>query len=179
MNNVSAFILLLLYLLSGGIEKAHAQIVVVVNSENPIHSLSVVDLKRIYLIERTMWEFSDRGPVGIRVVAHNGKVGTASTFYNRVLGFSQARLRLVWLGKMLNGELHRLPLELASDADVLKYVQEDPGAITFVDAVNFDSSLESVKALRIEGKVFKDEAYPIQYPLEATTNRIGLLTMID
>ncbi len=162
MNKDKLLILLfwVIFLLSSG--KLHAQIVVVVNSKNPVESLSLIKLKRIYMGEVTMWEFNKGEREDIVLLDHRYKTKVAGQFYKKVGSLSQSKIRLIWMGKMLNGEFRSLPVKLDSDADILKYISKSAGAIGFVGADHFDPTISSIKAVEIEGKDFKSEAYSIR-----------------
>ena len=97
----------------------HAQIVVVVNSTNPTVSLSAIELRRIYLGDVTNWEKERGEGTDIILLDHRPRTQIATQFYKKVVGLSQSRIRLEWIGKLLNGRFHKLPVKLDSDTDVL------------------------------------------------------------
>ncbi len=152
---VSAFLIL-------GNAGLHAQVVVVVNSSNPVDSLSLIELRRIYRAEVTVWENQEEEGSAIVLLDYKHKSSMARGFYKKVVGLSQTRTRLEWIGRLLNGELQVLRVALASEAGVLKYISQHAGAIGFVGVDQFNSSMSSVKDLKIDGRDFKSSEYPIQ-----------------
>jgi len=67
-----AFLLFTVAMLGRG--EAYAQIAVVVNSENPIDTLSTVELRSIYLFETEAWEFDGNVEVKITVMDYSRKM---------------------------------------------------------------------------------------------------------
>ena len=157
MHRYRLFILLVLISLSLGIEKLHAQIAVVVNSNHHMESIAMAELNRIFLGEITRWKNEN-----ITLIDHKYKSNTTKNFFNRVCGLSQSKVRLKWIGKMLNGDFQTLPVKLASDAEILKFVSETPGAIGFVDSESLDHITDLVKVLKIDGKAVNDPKYSIR-----------------
>ncbi|MCH7754283.1 substrate-binding domain-containing protein [candidate division KSB1 bacterium] len=157
MHRYKSFILLPLICLSLNIGKLHAQIAVVVNRDHPSESIKISKLNRIFLGEIIKWENES-----ITLVDHKHKSKTTKTFFNRVCGLSQSKVRLKWLGKMLNGDFQTLPVKLASDAEILKFVSENPGAIGFVKSQNLGRLHKLVKVIKIDGKPIDDPKYPIR-----------------
>ena len=153
------FCCLLLWLSS---ETLNAQVVVVMNIKSPTVSLSKEQLKRIYLLDVTSLKTGINSNENIIVVDLKRKTDTTGKFYQTIIGLSHARVRLGWLGKILNGEVQSLPVKLSSDADVLRYVSENIGAIGFVKIASLDSNTALVKTIKIDGKNFKHPSYIIQ-----------------
>ena len=60
------FLLLTISIMFSG--DADGQIAVVVNGENPIDSLTTVQLRRIYLFDTTTWDFGEGTRVDITVI---------------------------------------------------------------------------------------------------------------
>ena len=162
MNKSRTFLLFCLLFLSLNSGKLYAQFVAVVNSENPINSLSMIQLRSIYLGEITTWEFDRKRSENIILVDYRQKTKSTEQFYKIVTGLSQSRIRLEWLGKILNGEFQILPVKLSSETDILKYISKNVGAIGFVDAESFNAKIYPIKAIKIGGKNFKDKNYPLK-----------------
>ena len=154
------FSLLTVALLDSG--EVHAQIAVVVNAENPTDSLSTVELRRIYLFETRAWRFDGKGEVKITVTDYNRKTVVLENFYRSVTGLTPSRVRLMWMGKLLNGALQTLPVALETEEDILRYVSENIGAIGFVQAEKLNPDQHSIKVIKIDGKDITDKVYPIR-----------------
>ncbi len=117
----------------------------------------MAELNRIFLGEITRWKKEN-----VTLIDHKYKSNTTKNFFNRVCGLSQSKVRLKWIGKMLNGDFQTLPVKLASDAEILKFVSETPGAIGFVDSESLDHITDLVKVLKIDGKAVNDPKYPMR-----------------
>lgn len=96
------------------------------------------------------------------LVDHRRRTKIVDSFYKQVVGLSQPRIRLLWIGKSLQGELRVLPVTAASETAVLEHISQNIGAIGFVSAERFDSSRTMVKAVRIDGEDFRSKEYPIR-----------------
>lgn len=144
------FVLLLLLWATPGF----GQIVVVVNADNPRHSISKDELKRIFMAERTTWEFNDSKRLAIVLIDRTGSDELAKNFFSRVCKLSHSRTRLKWMEKMLNGQMSELPRQAKTDEQVLEVVQKHRGAIGFVDATVARSQKGTFKILKIDGKLF-------------------------
>ncbi len=162
MNMCKLSILLVSVFLMLSNVRLYAQIVVVVNSNNQIDSLRLSELRRIYRAEVTVWEYEEEKGSDIILIDHKYKTRAARQFYKKVVGLSQARIRLEWIGRLLNGELQNLPIKLVSEIEVLKYISQHAGAIGFVRVGQFNLSIGSVKAVKIDGKDFESKEYPIR-----------------
>ena len=143
---------------------ARAQIAVVVNGTNPVESLRMAELKRIFLGERLTW-VSGRGTSGhINLIDYKGKKEVAEKFYRTVAGISSIRIRMKWLSMILNGEFQNLPVSMDSERKMLDYIATNPFAIGFIHISDFDPSLDSVKVIKVDGKEISDSKYPLQSP---------------
>ena len=140
----------------------NAQIVVIVNRDNPAKSISMTELKRIYLHEMTHWQSNGEDQAAIILIDYKHKSEIATKFYKKVTGFSHSRVRLEWIGKMLNGEIQRLPLNSDSDDKILEIVSKNQWFIGFVSSSSFDSLMTSIKTLQINGKNYNDRDYPLR-----------------
>ena len=140
----------------------NAQFVVVVNPDNPAKSFSMTELKRIYLGEITHWQLNDEDKAAIILIDYRRKSKIATEFYRKVMGLSHSRVRLEWIGKMLNGEIRSLPINLDSDDEILEIVSKNRWYIGFVSSSSFDSLMTSIKSLEINGLNYDDADYPLR-----------------
>ena len=143
-------------------EGLYAQIAVVVNAKNPTDSLRIAQLTRIYLCQVTYWDFGDGRKEPVTLIDYRGHTKTVKEFYGTVTGLSQAKVRLAWMGKMLNGELQSLPVKLSSAQEVLSYVAKTPGAVAFIEVEKLDLDVHPIKIVKIDGKGIKNKAYPLK-----------------
>ena len=149
-----------LFMVSG--RNLNSQIVVVVNRDNPVKSISMTELKRIYLGEITHWQSNDEDNAAIVLIDYKHKSKIATKFYKKVTGFSHSRVRLEWIGKMLNGEIQSLPVNLDSDTEILEIVSKNRWYIGFVSSSGFDSLMTSIKSVQINGKNYNNRDYPLR-----------------
>lgn len=134
------------------LRSAEAQIVVVVNRENSRESLSLPDLRDLYLGALTHFKG------GERVVLLESS-GLRPRFYDAVLNMSEDRVKRHWIGLVFSGEGVLPPREFRESADLVRYVASHPGAIGFVPLAVTDST---VKVLMVEGLAPSDPRYPIR-----------------
>ena len=139
-----------------------AQIVVVVNRDNPIDSLRLSELRQIYRAVESRWRYEQKKGVDIVLLDYKRKTKLVDSFYKQVVGLSRSRIRLMWVGKLLEGELNALPVTVASETEVLQHISQNTGAIGFVSTEGFNSSETLVKAVKIDGKDYKSKDYPIR-----------------
>lgn len=149
-----------LFMVSG--RNVNSQIVVIVNRDNPVKSITMTELKRIYLGEITHWESNDENKSTIILIDYKHKSKIATKFYKKVTGFSHSRVRLEWIGKMLNGESQSLPVNLDSGDDILMLISENRWYIGFVSSSSFDSEMTSIKSVQINGYNYNDGDYPLR-----------------
>lgn len=118
---------------------------VVVNKENSVENLSSLQLSKIIRGETRQWSNGKT----ILLVLHKDSPGEAETMQR--------------LNKMTLQEWHTfvtvhhdLILLVDTDADVLKAVQSEPGAVGLVDVRSVDSSINIV---RVDGKLPMEGGY--------------------
>lgn len=108
---------------------AAADYVVVVNAANPVTSLSRTEASRLFLRSATQWPNGDHvKPVDL---AKGSPIRAA--FTKEVLGRSPGAIEQYWTQAVFSGRAVPPP-EKRSDAEVVAYVRETPGAIGYVSA---------------------------------------------
>jgi ABC-type phosphate transport system substrate-binding protein len=121
---------------------AAAEYVVVVNTANPVSSLSRADATRLFLRTTTQWPSGEHvKPVDL---PKGSPVRTA--FTKEVLGRSPGAIDQFWTQSVFSGRAVPPP-EKQNDSDVLAYVRENAGAIGYVSA---RASIGGVKRVTIE-----------------------------
>lgn len=120
---------------------------VYVHPDNPIRSLDLESLGRVFRGEIERWSVLGGADVEIRLVQRNAASGTRSFFAERVL----------------RGQGHGRAQTAVTTAEVVRRVARDPGAIGYGGLAAAD---DSVVALRIEGvepteENVRDGSYPI------------------
>jgi len=102
---------------------------VIVNASNPATSVNRDFLAAVFLKKATRWEDGERArPVDL---AADSTVRAA--FSLRVLARPVAAVRNYWEQRIFSGT-DVPPPELASDAEVVRYVEANPGAVGYISA---------------------------------------------
>ena len=122
----------------------------------------MTELKRIYLAEITHWQSNDEKNNAIVLIDNKQKTKMALDFYSKVTGYSHSRVRLEWIGKMLNGEIQSLPINFDSDDKILEFVSKNRWSIGYVSTSSFRSLTNSIKSVQINGKNYIDRDYPLR-----------------
>lgn len=134
-------------------------IVVIVNSANPVDNLTMGDLKKIFLSERSRW---DTGKAVAPVMVTAGAPERAA-FLKAICGMSDADFGKYFLQAAFSGKSATPPKEVGSPQAVKGVVATSPGAIGFVKAGDFrgDGSDGSVKAVKVDGMAASDAGYKL------------------
>ena len=108
------------------VTNSNAQIAVIANKSIPLEKISKTKLLDIYSGDIKWWDNGD--PVVVFDI--KPKIEIKSAFYN-YLGKSTARMKSIWLKKMLSGEGDP-PEALKSEEEIKRRVGETVGAIGFI-----------------------------------------------
>jgi ABC-type phosphate transport system substrate-binding protein len=135
-------------------------IVVIVNSANPVDNLSLSDLKKLFLSDRSRW---DTGKAVAPVMVAAG-APERSAFLKIVCGMSDADFSKYFMQAAFTGKSATPPKEVGSAAGVKSFVASSPGAIGFIKAEDFhgDGSDGGVKSVRVDGQAASDAAYKLR-----------------
>lgn len=113
---------------------------VVVHASNPISSLPLSQVSRIFLKKTTRW---DDG-TDIVPVDQTDRSEVRSAFSEAVHGRSVASIKSYWQRLIFSGR-GIPPEELETDAEVLAFVARQPGAIGYVSAsARLNSSVKAI-----------------------------------
>jgi phosphate transport system substrate-binding protein len=128
---------------------------IVVNRANPVENLSSVELRHIFLGERSHW------PNGRRITLVMMEPGEPEreTLLREVCRMSEKEFNNHFLHGLFTGEVFATPKTLASPVGVRKFVFNVPGAIGYLRPADVD---DSVKVVRIDGLLPGDKDYKIQ-----------------
>jgi hypothetical protein len=136
----------------GGAKPNSNTLAVVVNKSNPVNDLTVAELRRILLGERTYWKGSRK------IILLLPTVGTPERQTAlRVVSMDESNYRQYWQDKASGGEGNVAPTASASGF-AINVVAETEDAIAVVPLADVKGS---VKVLRIDGSAPGDTAYPI------------------
>jgi len=128
---------------------------IIVNRENPIESMSMAELRTVFLGERSHWANGRR----ITLVMMEPGQPERETLLRDVCRMSESDLRRRYLQGLLTGEVLVSPKTLASPVGVRKFVFNVPGAIGYLRPEDVD---DSVKVIRIDGHLPGDADYPLK-----------------
>lgn len=127
----------------------------VVNRSNPVDSLSLPELRKIFLGEQDHWSNGRRITV---VMLEPGKVERQAVLA-QIYKMDEKDFNQYFLHNMFTGELHAAPKALGSSTDVLKFVFNIPGAIGYLKSSEVN---ESVKVVRIDSRLPGEKDYAIR-----------------
>jgi ABC-type phosphate transport system substrate-binding protein len=122
-----------LMLAAVAVEKAHADIAVIVSSKSSTASMTGDEISQIYLGKST----------AMKPIDNAEKSPVRSQFYSKVAGKDESQVKAIWSKLVFTGKATP-PKELSSDGEVVKAVAADPNAIGYVDKSAVDSSVKVV-----------------------------------
>jgi ABC-type phosphate transport system substrate-binding protein len=135
-------------------------IVVIVNASNPVDNLTVGDLKKLFLSERSRW---DTGKAVAPVMVTAG-APERTAFLKIVCGMNDADFGKYFMQAAFTGKSATPPKEVGGAQSVKSTVAGSPGAIGFVKTADFhgDASDGAVKAVKIDGIASSDDGYKLR-----------------
>jgi ABC-type phosphate transport system substrate-binding protein len=133
---------------------------IVVNQSNPVENLSLSDLRKIFLGERSHW------PNGRRITLVMMEPGTPerNAMLRDIYQMNEKDFDTHFLHGLFTGEVFVSPKTLANSSGVRKFVFNVPGAIGYVRGGETDPS---VKVLRIDGHLPEEKEYPLRLQARA------------
>ena len=135
-------------------------IVVIVNGSNPIDNLSLAELRKIFLSDRSRW---DNGKAVAPVIEAAGSP-ERTAFLKTVCGMNDSDFNKYFVQAAFTGKDVTPPKEVGSGSNVKANVAASPGGIGFIKALEFhgDGSDGGIKAIKIDGLTAADSAYKIR-----------------
>lgn len=128
---------------------------VIVNRSNPLESVSLAELRKIFLAERNHWPDGHR----ITIVMQEPGQPERKTVLRDIYRMNETDFTRYFLHKAFTGEALSAPKTLASSTGVRKFVFNVPGAIGYVRASEVDAT---VKAIRVDGRLPGEKGYRMQ-----------------
>jgi len=138
--------------------RAGDAIVVIVNAANPVENLTVGELKKLFLSDRSKW---DTGKSVAPVMVAAGAPERTS-FLKIVCGLNDADFSKYFLQAAFTGKSATPPKEVGSAAAVKSVVGNSPGAIGFVRAGDVSGSDTTVKIVKVDGASATDAGYKLK-----------------
>jgi len=123
------YIILILAMVFAGVTLQAQSYKVVVNSENPVSSVSSAKLSKYFLKKSAKWDNGNK----VIPVDLSSKSDVRSQFSKAVHGKSVGSIKSYWQQYVFAGK-GTPPVEKKSDAEVIEYVKRNPGAIGYVSA---------------------------------------------
>jgi ABC-type phosphate transport system substrate-binding protein len=115
-------------------------IVVIVSKENPIGNLSAGEVKMYYLRKiKKRWPELNKN---IRPVDRKSKCAEQDTFFTEVLGMTATEVEQYFVNKQLQNA-ERPQDKFATEADVINFVAEEPGAIGYIKASSVSAEVKA------------------------------------
>ncbi len=132
-------VFLALFVLTGPVQSAEFDFVVIVHPSNPVSRISRDDLERIYRRTLSFW------PDGRRIVPLNAPFGTSlrDAFRRRILRTTPEALATFWNRRYFDGVLP--PPVLRSVEAIRAYVAKRPEAIAYLPRDRVDESVKPVE----------------------------------
>jgi ABC-type phosphate transport system substrate-binding protein len=125
--------------LVAGSTGALAQVAVIVNTKSPLASMTAEQVSAIFLGKsNTLPSGATAAPTDLpeSLPAHD-------IFYTKVTGKSSAQVKAAWSRLVFSGKATP-PKELATSADVKKFVNANPDGIGYIEKSALDSSVKVV-----------------------------------
>jgi ABC-type phosphate transport system substrate-binding protein len=130
---------------------------IVVNKSNPIENLSMAELRRVFLGERSHWPNGRRITL---VMMESGQLERDAVLH-QIYQMSETDFNNHFLRGLFTGEVFVSPKTLATPVGVRKFIFNVPGAIGYVRSTDVD---ESVKVIRIDERLPEDKGYRLHVP---------------
>ncbi len=127
---------------------------IVVNVSNPTENLSMAELRKIFLGERSHWPNGRRITLVMIEPGHPERAAVLGLIYK----MNEKDFDNHFLHGLFTGEVFVSPKTLATPVGVRKFIFNVPGAIGYLRTSDVDSS---VKIVRIDGRFPNDKAYPL------------------
>jgi ABC-type phosphate transport system substrate-binding protein len=140
------------------VQAAGDPIVVIVNAANPVDNLSLGELKKLFMSDRSKWDTGKSvAPV---MVAAGAPERTA--FLKIVCGMSDGDFSKYFLQAAFTGKSATPPKEVGSAASVKAFVAGSAGGIGFLKASDLGAGDTGVKAVKIDGAASADGGYKLK-----------------
>ena len=128
---------------------------VIVHPANPVENLTVGELRRIFMLDTQTWPHGRKITVVLR---EKGQPERADGI-RIICGLTEREYDRQVLFRTFQGSVNIGPRSIQSSATMLRFVQNAPGAVGYVNADEFDGT---VKLLRIDGLLPDNPRYPLR-----------------
>jgi hypothetical protein len=131
-------------------------IAVITNANNPAVSLSLADLRKMFIGDKRVWP--GPGNLAVKPILRD-PASRENRVLLRLVGMSQGDFKQYWTAQVFRGDAGSEPPSL-SFGMTLEAAKAFPGALALVDAGQIKPGM-FVKVLRINGRTPGDEGYPL------------------
>ena len=131
---------------------------IIVNKENGVDDLKYTELRQIFMTERSHWPHGTK----ITVVMLERGQPEREIALRLIYGMNEAEFSRFILRRSFTGDTPSVPKTVVAATVMKKFVAYVPGAIGYVRIDQLDNS---VKPIRIEGRVPGDPAYRLKMSL--------------
>ena len=138
---------------------ASQPIAIVVNTSNPVDSLSMSELRKIFLGERGHWSNGRR----ITIIMLEQEQPERRVVLSTICQMNESEFNNHFLHGLFTGEVLVSPKTLATSVGVRKFIFNVPGAIGYMRLSDVDNS---VKVIRIGEHLPLDKAYPLHVTVD-------------
>lgn len=135
-------------------------LVIVVNRSNPVDNLSMAELRRIFLGNRSHWANGKR----ITIVMRDPEDSERKIILRDVCGMTEDQLKNHFLHGLFTGEILVSPKILSTPMGVRRFIFNVPGAIGYLRVSDLDNS---IKVVRIDELLPDDKNYKIRVQSQA------------
>jgi ABC-type phosphate transport system substrate-binding protein len=127
---------------------------IIVSKKSGLDSVSSSELVKIFKAEKR------KDPAGFKYIVIMREPGSRerSTVLSQIFRMSEDEYSRYFLQAVFTGAVPSAPRQVNSAAAVKRFIADNPGAIGYVRASDQD---ESVKTLRVDGKLPDDQGYQI------------------
>jgi ABC-type phosphate transport system substrate-binding protein len=132
---------------------------IVVNHTNPADNLSMAELRKVFLGERSHWVNGRR----ITLVMRDLGEPERRTIVRDVCGMTEDQLKFHVLHGLFTGEILVSPKILSSPEGVRKFVFNVPGAIGYLRMSDVDST---VKVVAVDNLLPGERDYKLRVPIQ-------------
>lgn len=129
-------------------------IAVVVNSANPVNSVSMKELKELYLGDRMFW--SSKTPV--LLILHTPGTPETGALLRTIVKMSDLEFKQHWDAKVFRGEALSAPPTVFSNGMASEGISSIAGAITLLQVKDVHSK---GKILKVDGLLPGQPGYPL------------------
>lgn len=130
-------------------------IAVVVHPDTPVNSLSLADVRKVFLGERQYWNANVPVVLLIRAPVARERNVVLRTIYQ----MSESQFKQFWIAKIFRAEAATAPKMVYSNDMANDLVSAIPGAIAFVDAHDVRPG---TKVIRVDGRLPGEPGYALR-----------------